>query len=66
MLRPKDAEKILTTHDLSGYVKEIVQKEDSDLKINIDYESGELFINCPGFSHGPMASPLAPIRLAYG
>ena len=52
MIRPEDAEKILTTHDLSVYLREIVQKEDSELKIDIDYESGELFINCPGFSHG--------------
>jgi hypothetical protein len=52
MIRPEDAEKILTTHDLSVYLKEIVQKEDYDLKIDIDYESGELFINCSGFSHG--------------
>ncbi len=52
MIRPEDAEKILTTHDLSVYLKEIVQKENSDLKIDIDYESGELFINCAGFSNG--------------
>jgi len=52
MIRPEDAEKILTTYDLAVYIKEIVQKEDSELKIDIDYESGELFINCPGFSHG--------------
>ena len=52
MIRPEDAEKILTTHDLSVYLREIVQKEDYDLKIDIDYESGELFINCTGFSHG--------------
>lgn len=52
MLRPEDAEMILTTHDLSVYLKDIVQKEDHDLKIDIDYESGELFINCPGFSYG--------------
>ena len=39
MIRPEDAQKILTTHDLSVYVKEIVQKEDWDLKIDIDYES---------------------------
>jgi hypothetical protein len=52
MLRPEDVETILTTHDLSVYLKDMVQKEDRDLKINIDYESGELFINCPGFSEG--------------
>jgi hypothetical protein len=52
MLRPEDVETILTTHDLSVFLKEMVQKEDRDLKINIDYESGELFINCPGFSFG--------------
>jgi hypothetical protein len=52
MLRPEDAEKILTTHDLSVYLRGIVQKEDRELKIDIDYESGELFINCPGFSYG--------------
>lgn len=52
MLRPEDVETILTTHDLSVYLKEMVQKEDRDLKIDIDYESGELFINCPGFSDG--------------
>ena len=27
-------------------------REDCDLNIDIDYESGELFINCPGFSNG--------------
>ena len=52
MLRPEDIETILTTHDLSVYLKDMVQKEDRELKINIDYESGELFINCPGFSYG--------------
>jgi hypothetical protein len=52
MLRPEDIETILTTHDLSLYLKKMVQKEDSELKIDIDYESGELFINCPGFSNG--------------
>jgi hypothetical protein len=52
MLRPEDVETILTTHDLSVYLKDMVQKEDRDLKIDIDYESGELFINCPGFSYG--------------
>ena len=30
----------------------MVQKEDRELKIDIDYESGEGFINCPGFSEG--------------
>ncbi|MFA5269379.1 MAG: hypothetical protein WC379_15535 [Methanoregula sp.] len=52
MLKPDDIETILTTHNLSVYLKDMVQKEDRDLKIDIDYESGELFINCPGFSHG--------------
>jgi hypothetical protein len=52
MLRPEDVETILTTHDLSVYLKAMVQKDDRDLKIDIDYESGELFINCPGFSNG--------------
>ncbi|MCK9592662.1 MAG: hypothetical protein M0Q91_11725 [Methanoregula sp.] len=52
MIRPEDAPTILTTHDLSVYLKNIVQTEDSELKIDIDYESGELFINCPGFSNG--------------
>jgi hypothetical protein len=52
MIRPEDAQKILTAHDLSVYLKDIVGKEDQDLKIDIDYESGEVFINCPGFSNG--------------
>lgn len=52
MLKPDDIETILTTHDLSVYLKDMVQKEDRDLKIDIDYESGDLFINCPGFSNG--------------
>ena len=52
MLRPEDVETILTTHDLSVFLQEMVQKEDRDLKIDIDYESGELCINCPGFSDG--------------
>jgi hypothetical protein len=52
MLRPEDVETILTTHDLSVYLKAMVLKDDRDLKIDIDYESGELFINCPGFSNG--------------
>lgn len=52
MLRPEDVETILTTHDLSEYLKKMVQKDDRELKIDIDYESGELFINCPGFSAG--------------
>jgi hypothetical protein len=52
MIRPEDAQKILTAHDLSEYLKDIVGKEDQDLKLDIDYESGEVFINCPGFSNG--------------
>jgi hypothetical protein len=52
MLRPEDVETILTTHDLSVFLKDMVQKEDRELKIDIDYESGELFIICPGFSYG--------------
>ena len=52
MLRPEDVEKILTTRDLSVFLKDMVQKEDCDLKIDIDYESGELFMNCPGFANG--------------
>lgn len=52
MLRPEDVETILTTRDLSAYLKDMVQKDDRELKIDIDYESGELFINCPGFSNG--------------
>ncbi len=52
MFRPEDVEMILTTHDLSVYLKDMVQKEDRDLHIDIDYESGEVFISCPGFSNG--------------
>ena len=52
MLRPENIEMILTTYDLSVFLKDMMQKEDRDLKINIDYESGEVFINCPGFSYG--------------
>ncbi len=52
MLRPEDVETILTTHDLSVFLRDLVRKEDRDLKIDIDYESGELFIDCPGFSYG--------------
>ncbi|MGB9175409.1 MAG: hypothetical protein WCB46_01565 [Methanoregula sp.] len=52
MLRPEDIETILTTHDLSVYLKDMVLKEDRDLNIDVDYESGELCINCPGFSDG--------------
>jgi hypothetical protein len=44
MIRPEDVETILTTQDLSVYLKDMVQKEDRDLKIDVDYESGELFI----------------------
>lgn len=52
MLRPEDVETILTTRDLSVYLKDMVQKDDRELHIDIDYESGELYINCPGFSDG--------------
>jgi hypothetical protein len=52
MLRPEDVEKILTPHDLSAYLKDMLKREDLDLNIDIDYESGELFINCKGFSNG--------------
>jgi hypothetical protein len=52
MLRPEDVEKILTTHDLSAYLKDMLKREDRDLNIDIDYQSGELFINCEGFSNG--------------
>jgi hypothetical protein len=52
MIRPEDVETIMTTQDLSVYLKDMVRKDDRDLKIDIDYESGELFISCPGFSFG--------------
>jgi hypothetical protein len=52
MLRPEDVEKILTTQDLSAYLKNMLQREERDLNIDIDYESGELFINSKGFSNG--------------
>jgi hypothetical protein len=52
MLRPEDIETILTTHDLAVCLKEMVLKEDCELKIDVDYESGEVFINCPSFSNG--------------
>jgi hypothetical protein len=50
MVRPEDVETILTTHDLSAFLKDKVQKDDRDMKIDVDYESGELCINCPKFS----------------
>jgi hypothetical protein len=52
MIRPEDVETILTPQDLSVYLNDMVRKEDRDLKINIDYECGELFIGCPAFSFG--------------
>jgi hypothetical protein len=52
MILPEDVEKILTTQDLSEYLKDLLQKEDLDLNIDIDLESGELFINSKGFSNG--------------
>ena len=52
MLRPEDIEKILTTQDLSAYLKDMLKSEGRDLNIKIDYESGELFINAKGFSYG--------------
>jgi hypothetical protein len=52
MLRPEDVETILTTQDLSAYLKDMLKKEDRDLNITIDYESGELFMNAKGFSNG--------------
>ena len=39
MLRPDDVETILTTHDLSVFLEDMV-KDDRDLKIDVDYESG--------------------------
>ena len=52
MLHPEDVETILTPYDLSTYLKNMLRREDRDLNIDIDYESGELFINCKGFSNG--------------
>lgn len=52
MLQPENVETILTTRDLSVYLKDMVQKDDRELKINIDYQSGEICISCPGFSYG--------------
>ena len=52
MLRPEDVETILTTKDLAVFLEEMVLREDCDLKIDVDYESGEVFINCPSFSNG--------------
>jgi hypothetical protein len=49
MLRPEDVEKILTTQDLSAYLKDMLQREDRDLNIDIDYESGELFMGIVPF-----------------
>ena len=43
---------MIRQEDSETNLKDIVQKDDRDLKIDIDYESGELFINCPGFSNG--------------
>ena len=54
MLRPDDVEMIPTAHVLCVYLKGMVLRENCDLKIDIDYESGEVFIHCPGFSN---ASP---------
>jgi len=33
-------------------LKGMLKREDRDLNIDIDYESGELFINAQGFSNG--------------
>jgi hypothetical protein len=52
MLRPEDIEKILTPDDLSAYLKDMLKKEDRNLNLDVDFESGELFINCKGFSNG--------------
>jgi len=52
MLRPEDIGKILTTHDLSAYLEKMVQRDDLDLDIHVEYETGELFMNCKGFSNG--------------
>jgi len=38
MLRPEDVEKILTTGDLSAYLKDILKREDRDLNLDIDFE----------------------------
>jgi hypothetical protein len=43
MLRPEDSETILTTKVLSVYLKKVLQKDERDLKIDIDYESSEVF-----------------------
>lgn len=52
MLRPEDIGKILTTHDLSAYLEKMVQRDDLGLHIHVEYETGELFMNCRGFSNG--------------
>lgn len=52
MLRPEDIGKILTTHDLSAYLEKMVQRDDLDLDIHVEYETGELSMNCKGVSNG--------------
>ncbi len=52
MLRPDDSNTILTTQDLARFLKDVIRREDSDLKIDVDYESGELYITCKEFSSG--------------
>ncbi len=52
MLRPDDSKNILTTIELSAHVENLVQREDRDLKIDVNYEAGELYINCKDFSNG--------------
>ncbi len=52
MLRPDDSNNILTAQDLAVFLKDMVQKEDNDLNIDVDYEPGELYINCREFNSG--------------
>jgi hypothetical protein len=52
MLRPDDSKNILTAQDLAVFLKDMVHREDSDLNIDIDYEPGELYINCKEFNSG--------------
>ncbi|MDD1703020.1 MAG: hypothetical protein LUQ31_08590 [Methanoregula sp.] len=47
-----DIPQILTTYDLSLYVRDVLEKKKINRALDVDYEAGELFISYKEFGYG--------------
>ncbi|MFA5331859.1 MAG: hypothetical protein WC342_05725 [Methanoregula sp.] len=52
MSEAEDICQILTTYDLSLYVRDILEKKKINRALDVDYESGELFLSYKDFDYG--------------